>query len=105
MEAAYEFIYVIETLSLKDFYDWIKCVSKKPFFETLWNFIFDELKKKSNLAVADDPETAKRIFSARGEWLYGIAIGMILIVLGINPIKGPLKQSQLSKWTQVISVK
>jgi len=60
-------IYPIEELGLKDFYDWMKYVSKKPFAEELWEFIFDQLKKKSNLA--DDPDTAKRICSARGDWV------------------------------------
>jgi hypothetical protein len=60
-------IYPIEELGLKDFYDLMKYVSKKPFAEELWEFIFDQLKKKSNLA--DDPDTAKRICSARGDWV------------------------------------
>ncbi|XP_059439449.1 uncharacterized protein LOC132172041 [Corylus avellana] len=54
-------------LNLKDFYDTIAYVSKKPFEENLWEFIFVQLKKKSELA--DEPETAKRICSARGEWV------------------------------------
>ncbi|XP_059436567.1 uncharacterized protein LOC132169564 [Corylus avellana] len=59
------FIYVIdEYLGLKDIYD-MKYVSRKTFTEGLWDFIFDELKMKSS--PADDPETAKRICSVRGE--------------------------------------
>ncbi|XP_059436879.1 uncharacterized protein LOC132169959 [Corylus avellana] len=58
---------VIYLFNLKDFYDTIKYVSNKPFEEKLWEFIFVQLKKKSELA--DEPETAKRICSARGEWV------------------------------------
>ncbi|XP_059436880.1 uncharacterized protein LOC132169960 [Corylus avellana] len=57
---------VIYLFNLKDFYDSIIYVSKKPFEEKLWEFIFVQLKKKSKLA---EPETAKRICSARGEWV------------------------------------
>jgi hypothetical protein len=61
-------IYVIEKwLGLKDLYDAMKYVSKKPLTKELWDFIFDQLKKKSDLA--DDPDTAKRICSARGDWV------------------------------------
>ncbi|KAE8703438.1 cytochrome P450 71A9-like [Hibiscus syriacus] len=41
-------------------------VSLEPFTKELWEFIFSELKKKAEFA--DNPETAKRISSARGEW-------------------------------------
>jgi hypothetical protein len=61
-------IHVIdEYLGLKDFYDWMKYVSKKPFTKNIWDFIFGQLKKKSRLA--DDPDTAKRICLARGDWV------------------------------------
>ena len=61
-------IHVIdEYLGIKDFYDRMNYVSKEPFTEELWVFIFDQLKKKSSLA--DDPDTAKRICSARGDWV------------------------------------
>jgi len=42
-------------------------IKKIPFTKELWNFIFDQLKKKSELA--DDPDTAKRICLARGDWV------------------------------------
>lgn len=60
-------IYIIEIFGLKDFYDKMKYVSKKPLSKNLWDFIFGELQRKSLLA--DDPDTAKRIFSARGDWV------------------------------------
>jgi hypothetical protein len=61
-------IHVIdEYLGLKDFYDWMKYVSKTPFTKDIWDFIFDQLEKKSRLA--DDPDTAKRICLARGDWV------------------------------------
>ncbi|KAE8703433.1 putative Leucine-rich repeat family protein [Hibiscus syriacus] len=56
-----------------EIYSWIEdtldeffYVSIEPFIKELWEFIFDELKKKAEFA--DTPETAKRISSARGEW-------------------------------------
>ena len=60
-------ICVIETFGLKDFYDRMRYVSKKPCTKALWKFIFEQLKEKSTLA--DDPETAKRICAARGDWI------------------------------------
>ncbi|XP_031391764.1 uncharacterized protein LOC116203925 isoform X1 [Punica granatum] len=58
---------VIGYLGMKDLLDHIRYVSRKTFTEKLWNFIFEELKKKS--LVAADPDVAKGIFSARGEWV------------------------------------
>lgn len=55
------------SMGLKDFIDEILYVSREPFTKELWEFIFDELKTKAN--HADDPETAKRISAARGEWI------------------------------------
>ncbi|XP_059436687.1 uncharacterized protein LOC132169717 [Corylus avellana] len=60
-------IRVINKLGLKDFYDRMKHVSKKPLTEKIWDSIFDQLKMKSNFA--DDPDIAKRICSARGDWV------------------------------------
>ncbi|XP_059436833.1 uncharacterized protein LOC132169907 [Corylus avellana] len=57
-------IYVSEKLGLKDFYDRMKYVSKKPLTKKLWVFIFDELKKYSDFAR--NPENARRIRSTRG---------------------------------------
>uniref|UniRef100_A0A2N9IEZ1 DUF4220 domain-containing protein n=1 Tax=Fagus sylvatica TaxID=28930 RepID=A0A2N9IEZ1_FAGSY len=62
-------IRVIEFLNLKDTYDKLRYVSKKKerISKELWEFIFIELQEKSKLA--DDPETAKRICAARGDWI------------------------------------
>ncbi|KAJ6389118.1 hypothetical protein OIU77_027462 [Salix suchowensis] len=49
-----------------DFVDGIFHVSNKKFTDELWKVIFDELQKKS--VMADDPEDAKTICSARGNW-------------------------------------
>ncbi|KAG5248955.1 transmembrane protein [Salix suchowensis] len=49
-----------------DFVDGIFLVSNKKFTDELWKVIFDELQKKS--VMADDPEDAKTICSARGNW-------------------------------------
>ncbi|KAK9267126.1 hypothetical protein L1049_009545 [Liquidambar formosana] len=54
-------------LGVKDFLDYLKYVESQPFTPELRNFIFDELKKKSE--IADDSETAKEICSARGDWV------------------------------------
>lgn len=58
---------VIKRLGMKDLFDHMRYVSRKPFNVKLWNFIFEELRKKSQ--VAGDPDVAKGIFSARGEWV------------------------------------
>ena len=62
-------IRVIEFLNLKDSYDKLIYVSRKKerISKELWEFIFIELQEKSKLA--DDPETAKRICAARGDWI------------------------------------
>ncbi|KAF9685494.1 hypothetical protein SADUNF_Sadunf03G0060400 [Salix dunnii] len=57
---------VLVLLGLKDFVDGIFHVSNKKFTDELWEVIFDELQKKS--VIADDPEDAKTICSARGNW-------------------------------------
>ena len=45
----------------------MKYVTSHHFDPHLWKFIFHELSEKS--IFADDPEEAKRISSARGEWI------------------------------------
>ena len=45
----------------------LKYVSSRHFDPCLWEFIFDELLEKSYFA--DDAEEAKRISSARDEWI------------------------------------
>ncbi|MBA0834988.1 hypothetical protein Goarm_007301 [Gossypium armourianum] len=59
--------FIMGSMGLKDFIDEILYVSREPFTKELWEFIFDELKTKAD--HADDPETAKRISAARGEWI------------------------------------
>ncbi|EOY25249.1 hypothetical protein QUC31_009187 [Theobroma cacao] len=55
------------TKPVKDLVDEMMYVSSEPFTLELWKFIFEELKTKSEFA--DTPETAKRISSARGDWV------------------------------------
>ncbi|KAL4383784.1 hypothetical protein GQ457_15G007960 [Hibiscus cannabinus] len=59
--------FIMGSLGLTDFIDEIIYVSREPFTKELWEFIFEELKTKAD--YADDPETAKRISTARGEWV------------------------------------
>ncbi|KAL4637084.1 hypothetical protein ACB092_03G055400 [Castanea dentata] len=54
-------------LKKNDFIIQMKYVTSHHFDPHLWKFIFDELSEKSYLA--DDPEEATRISSARGEWI------------------------------------
>ncbi|PRQ28693.1 hypothetical protein RchiOBHm_Chr5g0005741 [Rosa chinensis] len=61
------YIEIIYLLGLKDLRDKIKYRKNKPLKKELWEFIFAQLKGKSMLA--DDPETARRISSARGDWI------------------------------------
>nr|XP_011460306.1 PREDICTED: uncharacterized protein LOC105350304 [Fragaria vesca subsp. vesca] len=61
------YINVIYLLGLKDLRDKIKYRTSKPLEKELWKFIFAHLKSKSMLA--DNPETARRISSARGNWI------------------------------------
>ncbi|GMJ06017.1 hypothetical protein like AT5G45530 [Hibiscus trionum] len=56
----------IFSLFMEETVDELLYVSREPFTRDLWEFIFLELKKKSEFA--DTPETAKRISSARGDW-------------------------------------
>ncbi|KAM5588464.1 hypothetical protein ABKV19_006748 [Rosa sericea] len=60
-------IEIIYLMGLKDLRDKIKYRRSKPLKKELWKFIFDQLRRKSMLA--DDPETARRISSARGDWI------------------------------------
>ncbi|KAI9185672.1 hypothetical protein LWI28_009523 [Acer negundo] len=58
---------VIDCFGLTDFMDEIRYVSHEPLTEELWEFIFRELREKS--ISAGDPEDAKQISSARGNWI------------------------------------
>ncbi|XP_058205117.1 uncharacterized protein LOC131319034 isoform X1 [Rhododendron vialii] len=57
----------IAFFSLTNMLDGMNYVNPVDFTTKLRDFIFDELKKKSK--QADDLETAKEIFSARGDWI------------------------------------
>ncbi|KAI8562248.1 hypothetical protein RHMOL_Rhmol03G0020100 [Rhododendron molle] len=57
----------IAFFSLTNMLDGMNYVNPVDFTDKLRDFIFDELKKKSK--QADDLETAKEIFSARGDWI------------------------------------
>ncbi|KAB2637469.1 hypothetical protein D8674_028003 [Pyrus ussuriensis x Pyrus communis] len=61
------YIAIIDLFGLKDLRDKMKYRTSRPLTEGLWEFIFKELKAKS--VLADDPETAKRISTARGDWI------------------------------------
>ncbi|KAK0599205.1 hypothetical protein LWI29_003211 [Acer saccharum] len=58
---------VIDCFGLTDFMDEIRYVSHEPLTKELWEFIFTELRDKS--ISAGDPEDAKQISSARGNWI------------------------------------
>uniref|UniRef100_A0A2N9J2P0 DUF4220 domain-containing protein n=1 Tax=Fagus sylvatica TaxID=28930 RepID=A0A2N9J2P0_FAGSY len=65
---------LLKYLHVKDFIDQKKndiiqmnYVFPLPLTDDLWEFIFTQLKEKS--FFADDPEEAKRISSARGDWI------------------------------------
>ncbi|KAK6263396.1 hypothetical protein QUC31_009212 [Theobroma cacao] len=58
---------IMGSMGLNDLIDQILYVSREPFTKELWRFIFNELKTKAD--YADDPEAAKRISAARGEWV------------------------------------
>ena len=65
---------ILKYFHIKDFIDHKKndifqmiFVSSQPLTKNLWEFIFKELEEKSR--DAEDPEAAKRIISARGEWV------------------------------------
>ncbi|KAH7836825.1 hypothetical protein Vadar_006140 [Vaccinium darrowii] len=57
----------IDFFGLTNMLDGMKYVETEDFTDDLRDLIFEELKMKSELA--DDLETAKEIFSARGDWI------------------------------------
>ncbi|KAG5555712.1 hypothetical protein RHGRI_006378 [Rhododendron griersonianum] len=57
----------IAVFGLTNMLDGVKYVRTEHFSTELRDFIFEELKMKSK--QADDMETAKEIFSARGDWI------------------------------------
>ncbi|KAG7943587.1 hypothetical protein I3843_15G049100 [Carya illinoinensis] len=50
-----------------DFLDELKYAAKKPLRKDLWEYIFEELRRKSK--EADQPENIKKISSARGAYV------------------------------------
>ncbi|KAI7726847.1 hypothetical protein M8C21_015845 [Ambrosia artemisiifolia] len=76
---------VIDKLGVDEFLDSIIYVKPKTFDDSLRDFIFDELKSKSELA--DDLETAKEISSARGDWVLRVEdgwAGLLKYVAGVD---------------------
>ncbi|XP_023733527.1 uncharacterized protein LOC111881365 [Lactuca sativa] len=65
--------FAYENLGLSGFMDEIKYVKFESFTPKLKDFIFEELKAKSELA--DDLESAKEISSARGDWVIRVEEG------------------------------
>ncbi|KAL8214049.1 hypothetical protein R6Q57_003498 [Mikania cordata] len=64
---------IFDKVGLSWFLDGLFYVNNKKFTSDLKNFIFEELKSKSELA--DDLETAKEISSARGDWVLRVEEG------------------------------
>ncbi|XP_030533671.2 uncharacterized protein LOC115743153 [Rhodamnia argentea] len=62
----HSFSKIIVLMGLKDFVDHMRYSSRTSFTKELWLFIHQELQDKSRLA--NDLGSAKRIYSARGEW-------------------------------------
>lgn len=58
---------LIELFGLTEVVDEIRYVSHEPFSKELWQFMFDEIKRKA--LYADDAEATNRISSARGDWI------------------------------------
>ncbi|XP_010529242.1 PREDICTED: uncharacterized protein LOC104806182 [Tarenaya hassleriana] len=61
--------YIIDFFGVQDQVEEIRFTSRDRLTKELWVFIFEQVKYKSHFA--DDPETAKRIFSARNDWEIG----------------------------------
>ncbi|KAI9187371.1 hypothetical protein LWI28_027330 [Acer negundo] len=61
----------IEISGLTDFVDEIRYVSHEPLTKELWEFIFADMKKKSAELdrSSSEPEAAKKVSSARGDWI------------------------------------
>lgn len=58
--------FLLEFFGLEDLIDEVRFLSHEPFTKELWDLIFTEVRRKSE--IANDPESVKRISSARGEW-------------------------------------
>ncbi|XP_035835852.1 uncharacterized protein LOC110888328 [Helianthus annuus] len=77
---------VVDMLGLRDFLDSIFYVKPQAFTGSLREFIFKELKSKSELA--DDLDTAKEISTARGDWVLRVEedgwAGLLKYVAGVD---------------------
>ncbi|EOA12927.1 hypothetical protein CARUB_v10025906mg [Capsella rubella] len=58
--------YIDRIFSVKSYLDEIRFISREPLTKNQWEFIFYELKDKSEFA--EKPEDAKKVSWARGEW-------------------------------------
>lgn len=58
---------IVDLMGLKELLDHMRYSSRTPFTKELWLFIHQELRDKS--VLADDMGFAKRIYSARGDWV------------------------------------
>ncbi|XP_061989330.1 uncharacterized protein LOC133707515 [Rosa rugosa] len=66
----HRYIQIIRFFGLKYLRDEMKYRSSKRLAKKLWNFIFEELQKKSLKADDDDdPKIAKTICSSQGDWV------------------------------------
>ncbi|KAI6707392.1 hypothetical protein NL676_010354 [Syzygium grande] len=63
----HSFSKIIVLTGLKEFLDHMRYSSRTPFTKGLWLFIHQELRDKS--VLANDLEFAKKIYSARGDWV------------------------------------
>ncbi|XP_071718341.1 uncharacterized protein [Rutidosis leptorrhynchoides] len=76
--------FVYDKLGISWFLDGIFYVKDEKFTVMLRDFIFDELKSKSELA--DDLETAKEISSARGDWALRVEEGWSSLLKYVNDV-------------------
>ncbi|XP_010481563.1 PREDICTED: uncharacterized protein LOC104760353 [Camelina sativa] len=58
--------YIDRIFSVKAYLEEIRFISREPLTKNQWEFIFYELKDKSDFA--EKPEVAKKVSWARGEW-------------------------------------
>ncbi|PWA34753.1 hypothetical protein CTI12_AA614700 [Artemisia annua] len=85
--------WLYEFFGLTSFIDGITYVYNKECTKKLKEFIFDELKSKSELA--DDLETAKEISSARGDWVLRVEEGWSSL---LNDVVGVDYDQSLILW-------
>ncbi|PKI58536.1 hypothetical protein CRG98_021097 [Punica granatum] len=88
------FMFVFDNLGLTEIYEEITYVSKNALPKDLWEYIFNQLIKKASLA--DDPETARIICEAKGEWVLQDSS------LGINHDEGLMQYIKNVEYDQSI---